>query len=513
VTLGDLLRDVAHLAPFDSSVVERVSPRDAGAAVTGVTYDSRQATAGSLFVALRGLQADGASFARDAIGRGAVAVVAEVEAPSGVAVPWLQVSDARLALAALAAAFHRRPSEKLLLIGVTGTNGKTTTSYVVQSIFEAAGIRCGRIGTVGYRIGSREIDASRTTPEATELQRMLRDMVAQGCGACIMEVSSHALSLRRADYLRFAAAIFTNLTRDHLDFHRDMEDYFAAKRRLFSLLPADGFAIVNLDDPRGADLVRTVPRPVTYAIDAAADVRPGPLSFSLDGLAFEVRTPRGTLHVRSPLVGRPNAYNILAAIATAMALDVPFSAIERGVSALAHVPGRFQLVSGSDDDVRVVVDYAHTDDALKNLLETARPLTAGRVITVFGCGGDRDRTKRPLMGAVAARLSDLVIVTSDNPRSENPDRIIEEIKRGIVMPPDRAPGRAGAPGSTPHMAIADRKIAIERAIHEARPGDLVLIAGKGHEKYQVIGDRVMPFDDVEIATGALARRRDGSRVS
>jgi UDP-N-acetylmuramoyl-L-alanyl-D-glutamate--2,6-diaminopimelate ligase len=321
------------------------------------------------------------------------------------------------------------------------------------------------------------------------------------------------LSLRRADYLHFAAAIFTNLTRDHLDFHRDMEDYFAAKRRLFELLTPDAFGIANLDDPRGPAIAAAVQRPVTYAIEAPADVRPGPLSLSLEGLAFEVRTPRGSLNIRSPLVGRPNAYNILAAIAATMALDVPFSAIEQGVTALAHVPGRFQVVSGAQDDVRVVVDYAHTDDALKNLLETARPLAAGRLVTVFGCGGDRDRAKRPLMGAVAARLSDLVIVTSDNPRSENPEQIIEEIKRGIVMPPDRLPGKHGAPRATANLAIVDRRTAIERAIHDARPGDLVLIAGKGHEKYQVIGGRVLPFDDVEVARQALARRRSKSRVS
>jgi UDP-N-acetylmuramoyl-L-alanyl-D-glutamate--2,6-diaminopimelate ligase len=250
---------------------------------------------------------------------------------------------------------------------------------------------------------------------------------------------------------------------------------------------------------------------VTYAIDAAADVRPGPLSFSLDGLAFEVRTPRGTFHVASALVGRPNAYNILAAAAAAMALDLPFSAIETGIARLEHVPGRFQVVSGGADDVRVIVDYAHTDDALKNLLETARPLATGRVVTVFGCGGDRDRTKRPLMGAVAARLSDLVIVTSDNPRSEDAARIIEEIQRGIVTPADRLGARG--PKGTPSIAIVDRREAIARAIQEARAGDLVLIAGKGHEKYQVIGDKTLPFDDVEVARAALGRRRSGSRVS
>jgi UDP-N-acetylmuramoyl-L-alanyl-D-glutamate--2,6-diaminopimelate ligase len=336
---------------------------------------------------------------------------------------------------------------------------------------------------------------------------MLRDMVAQGCGACVMEVSSHALALRRADHLRFRAAVFTNLTRDHLDFHRDMEDYFAAKRRLSELLPGDGVGIVNLDDPRGREFGAVAARTITYAIDAAADVRPGPLSFTLDGLAFDVQTPRGALKIKSPLVGRPNAYNILAAVATGLALDIPSEAIEQGVAALAHVPGRFQVVSDPIDDVRVVVDYAHTDDALKNLLETARPLAGGRVITLFGCGGDRDRTKRPLMGAVAARLSDLVILTSDNPRSENPDQIIDEIKRGIVMPADRNAR------STPHLAIADRRQAIDRAVQEAHAGDLVLIAGKGHEKYQEIGDKVLPFDDVEVARAALGRRRTRSRAS
>jgi UDP-N-acetylmuramoyl-L-alanyl-D-glutamate--2,6-diaminopimelate ligase len=399
-----------------------------------------------------------------------------------------------------------------VLVGITGTNGKTTTSYVLQSIFEAAGTSCGRIGTVGYRIGNRELEAARTTPEAPELQRMLREMLAQGSGACVMEVSSHALALRRADYLHFSAAIFTNLTRDHLDFHRDMEDYGLAKRRLFELLPGDGVGVVNVDDPWGKDFVSAANRTVTYAIEAPADVRPGPLSFSLDGLSFEVRTPRGSLHIESPLVGRPNAYNLLASVATAMALDLPFDAIENGVRSLAHVPGRFEVVSEPGDDVRVVVDYAHTDDALKNLLETARPLTAGRVITVFGCGGDRDTTKRPLMGAVAARLSDLVIVTSDNPRSENPDRIIEQITRGIIPASDRTAPGGRPPKVTPHLTIADRKAAIDRAVHEARPGDLVLVAGKGHEKYQVIGERVLPFDDVDVARSALARRRARLRV-
>ena len=511
MTLSELVRAVAAHEPFSTLLPQAELQPDP--VVSGVTYDSRQATAGSVFVALRGLQADGAAYTRDAVTRGAVAMFSEAPAPAGLRIPWFQVADGRLALAALAAEFFGRPSEQLSLVGITGTNGKTTTSYVLASIFEAAGIKCGRIGTVGHRIGNREYEAARTTPEAPELQRMLRDMVAQGCGACVMEVSSHALVLRRADHLRFAAGIFTNLTRDHLDFHGDMEEYFAAKRRLFALLPPDAVGVVNMDDRRGSDFSAATARPVTYAIDAAADVRPaGPINYSLDGLEFDVRTPRGTLQMRSRLVGRPNAYNILAAVATATALDLPFSAIEEGVRALDNVPGRFQVASSSGDDVRVVVDYAHTDDALKNLLETARPLARGRVITVFGCGGDRDRTKRPLMGAVAARLSDMVIVTSDNPRSENAEAILDDIKRGIVLPPDRVGPNGQGPKSTPCLTIVDRKAAIERAVREAGPGDLVLVAGKGHEKYQVIGERTLPFDDVEVARAALAQRRR-SKVS
>ena len=509
MTLGALLPAVRTLESANSSALD---DRAALLAVSGVAYDSRRVTNGTVFVALRGLQADGATFAKDAITRGAAAIVAEIPPPPNVAVPWIQVCDARLALAALAAEYWGHPSEQLTLVGITGTNGKTTTSYVLASIFEAAGVQCGRIGTVGYRIGDSEREAARTTPEAPELQQMLRDMVSRGSGACVMEVSSHALVLKRADHLRFSAAIFTNLTRDHLDFHADMEEYGRAKLRLFELLPDEAIGVTNLDDPRGATFAAAVRRPVTYAIDAPADVRPVGLSVSLDGLEFDVRTPRGALHVRSRLVGRPNAYNILAALSTAMALDVPFGAIEAGISGLESVPGRFQLVSDPIDDVRVVVDYAHTDDALKNLLETARSLASTRVITVFGCGGDRDRTKRPLMGAVAARLSDLVVITSDNPRSENPAAIIDEVKRGIVLPADRRPSNSAGPKSTPYLAIADRREAIDRAVNEAQPGDLVLIAGKGHEKYQVIGERVLPFDDVEVARAALARRRMRSRV-
>jgi UDP-N-acetylmuramoyl-L-alanyl-D-glutamate--2,6-diaminopimelate ligase len=354
-----------------------------------------------------------------------------------------------------------------------------------------------------------ERDASHTTPEASEVQALLREIADNGCTACAMEVSSHALALHRVAGMRFAAAIFTNLTRDHLDFHGDMASYFAAKRRLFDMLPAGAPAIINVDDPRGADLAAGLRRVVTYALDRPADVRAGAIDSSLQGLAFDAETPHGPVAIRSPLVGRPNAYNILAAVAMGVALDLRVDAIERGIAALERVPGRFQLVSGPDDDVRVVVDYAHTDDALKNLLETARPLAEARLIVVFGCGGDRDRTKRPLMGAVAARLADLVVLTSDNPRSEDPARIIDEIRLGLPSEPE--PGAPRRP-SADVVTNPDRRRAIELAIRRARPGDLVVIAGKGHEKYQVIGDRTLPFDDVEVARAALGQRGAASRV-
>jgi len=470
--------------------------------VTGIAYDSRTVTPGAVFVALKGQHADGTAFAKQAIERGAAAIVSEQPAPPEVRVPWAIVEDARRALAVLAAAFYREPSGEMRVVGITGTNGKTTTAYLVAALFEAAGVQCGLLGTVGYRIGPGEggtREAARTTPEAPDLQALLREMVDRGCGACAMEVSSHALSLHRVDTMQFAAGVFTNLTRDHLDFHADMDDYFRAKRKLFEMLPRDAPSVINVDDPRGASLVDAGGKPLTYAINRPADVTPGQLSYSLQGLDFEVRTPAGAVRVRSKLVGRPNVYNILAAVATAVALALPIDAIERGLQSLDGVPGRFQVVSSAGDRVTVVVDYAHTDDALRNLLETARPLATGRLITVFGCGGDRDRTKRPLMGAVASRLSDLIVITSDNPRSEDPGRIIEEVRRGITADTVRE-------GTPRPLAIADRRDAIVKAIELARPGDVVLIAGKGHEKYQAIGNRVLPFDDVAVAREALGRR-------
>jgi UDP-N-acetylmuramoyl-L-alanyl-D-glutamate--2,6-diaminopimelate ligase len=480
-------------------------------AIGSIAYDSRTVSPAALFVALRGAQADGSAFAGQAIAKGAVAVVAEAGAPDWCSVPWVTVSDGRLALALLASHFHGHPSRLMRVVGITGTNGKTTTSYLVQAAIEAAGIRCGLMGTVQYRIGQDVRDAARTTPEAPDVQQMLREMLDAGCGACAMEVSSHALALKRVDGTRFAAAVFTNLTRDHLDYHEDMDRYFAAKRRLFELLPPGVPAVVNVDDRRGAILAAELPNCLTYGVDRPADVTPEALPALLVNLAFAVRTPAGPVRVQSSLAGRFNVYNLLAAVATGVALGLPQSAIEAGLASVASVPGRFQIVSSPGDDVTVVVDYAHTDDALKNLLEAVRPIVRARLTTVFGCGGDRDRSKRPLMGAVAARLSDTLGLTSDNPRSEDPERIIDEIELGIAPPQDRGRSEGGAVSSSGAglrwWRLADRRAAIDRAVAEAGPGDVVVIAGKGHEKYQVIRDRVLPFDDVAEAQEALARRR------
>lgn len=515
--LTELLERVGSLVSGDPAAP--IAPTAARRQVTGVEYDSRQVSAGSVFIALRGLKADGGSFAQQAVIKGAVAIVAETDPPAGFSAPWIKVKDARLALAAYSAVFYGHPSDDLLVIGITGTNGKTTTSYITAAIFDEAGVRCGRIGTVTYDVGRDEIPAPRTTPEASDMQRFLRQMVTNGCGACAAEVSSHALALKRVEYVRFAAGIFTNLTRDHLDFHGDMASYFAAKRHLFELLPAGATAAVNVDDRYGAELAAglTTARKVTYGIDQPADINPGPLDLALNGSTFEIRTPRGAFEVSSELPGRPNVYNILAAVSVGVGLDLPPRAIQQGIRRVAHVPGRFQRVTSNGDDIAVVVDYAHTDDALKNVLETIRPLAKGKLITVFGCGGDRDRTKRPLMGAVAARLSDLVVLTSDNPRSEDPQQIIDEIKRGIQPPSDRPmmhQGQVLPPiRVTPYLTIVDREAAIERAVRDAAAGDVVLIAGKGHEKYQVIGDRTLPFDDVAVAQAAMMRRRTRARVS
>ncbi len=468
--------------------------------VSGVACDSRTVKGGEVFVAVKGANMDGGDFADDARRRGAAAVVAQDAPPADWSLPWLRVDDARVALARLAAAYYADPSHELLVVGTTGTNGKTTTTYLIEAILREAGIPCGRISSVSYRIRDDVHEADRTTPEAPDLQRMMRAMVDSGSRGCVLEVSSHALELRRTECVEFDAAVFTNLTRDHLDFHGDMAHYFAAKRRLFDTLDSRAPAVINIDDEFGRKLASSVPKPVTYALDAKADVHPDRVELSVGGMVLDIRTPRGSLTLNSRLLGRNNACNVVAAAAVGAALALPFRAIERGLASVDRVPGRMEIVSDVSDDVLVLVDFAHTDDALKGLLETVRPLASGRLITVFACGGDRDRTKRPLMGTVAGRLSDLVIVTSDNPRSEDPGEIAREIERGLVS------------GDSEWLTVLDRAEAITFAVREARPGDLVVVAGKGHERYQSVGGQMLPFEDAAVARQALTLRRTGSRV-
>jgi UDP-N-acetylmuramyl-tripeptide synthetase len=463
-----------------------------------VTHDSRQCGPGVVFVAISGDRFDGNDFVRQAIDLGVVGIISEREVtPCGPA-PWIQVPDARQALSRAAAAVHGYPARKLKVVGITGTNGKTTTAHLVDSIIRRAEGQSAMLGTITYRIGDESVEAHHTTPEASDIQRFLARAASVGCKSGAMEISSHAIELRRADHLDLAAAVFTNLTRDHLDYHKSMEAYFGAKAKLFdgSIGAAPLASIINTDDEYGRKLVsRAGGRIVTYGL-SDADVTVSRYNTSQGGLEISAVTPNGAVEIRSPLVGRPHVYNILAATAAGLALDFELDSIAGGVAACPTVAGRFeQVVAGARTprEFRVVVDYAHTEDGLLNVLTTAREITGnhGRVITVFGCGGDRDRTKRSPMGETAGRLSDIVIVTSDNPRSENPDSIISEIEPGLK--------RSGRD----YLKIPDRRKAIFRAIEEARSGDLVLIAGKGHETYQIIGSIRTHFDDREVAREAM----------
>jgi UDP-N-acetylmuramoyl-L-alanyl-D-glutamate--2,6-diaminopimelate ligase len=472
------------------------------AAVSGVAYDSRRVQPGELFVAVPGLKQDGRRFVEEALTRGAAAVVLErPDVLEGRSTGRVLVPSSREALARLADAYFGHPSGALTVVGITGTNGKTTTSYLVDAVLSARGQRTGLIGTVQYRIGTEIIGAGQTTPEAVELQSLLRRMVNAGVTAVAMEVSSHALALSRVDGIDFDVAVFTNLTQDHLDFHGTMDTYRETKRRLFALLaagPKPGrTAVVNADDPSGVSMVAGLPlAALTYGIREPADVRPARWSSGAEGIRMSVQTPAGDLDIASPLVGEHNVMNLLAAAGVGVALEMAPQAIGRALGSVGSVPGRFERVEAGQPFL-VVVDYAHTPDALERTLETARKLvgTGGRLGVVFGCGGDRDRGKRPLMGAIAARLCDHVWITSDNPRSEPPEAIIADIVAGIQGGPmDR------------HETLPDRKVAIQRALAWARAGDVVVIAGKGHETYQVIGSEVFPFDDRAQALAALAGR-------
>ncbi|MBJ7520006.1 MAG: UDP-N-acetylmuramoyl-L-alanyl-D-glutamate--2,6-diaminopimelate ligase [Solirubrobacteraceae bacterium] len=451
--------------------------------ITALAYDDRVVAPGTLFFCVPGFTRDGHDFAPAAIERGASALV--VERPLGLGVPEVVVDDVRAAMAPAAAALQGDPTAALDVVGITGTNGKTTTAYLVRSLLEAAGRRTGLLGTVQSVVGGEATPAVRTTPEAIDLQATFAAMRDGGDTACVMEVSSHALELRRADAIHWDVAIFTNLTQDHLDFHPTMDAYFAAKRRLFTAGAAT--AVINVDDPYGRRLAAELPDAVTYGIDAEdAVLRARDVRFDLRGSSFRVGDTAFTL----PLPGRFNVLNALAAIGAARALGIADDAIAAALPGGARVPGRFEPVD-EGQPFAVLVDYAHTPDSLENVLAAARPLTAGRLISVFGCGGDRDRGKRPQMGEISARLADHTIVTSDNPRSEDPAAIIEEILGGIG---DRAEVEA----------IEDRHVAIETAVRAAGAGDIVVIAGKGHEQGQEFaGGRKVPFDDATVAREAL----------
>ena len=473
-------------------LAQLLSRRIADVDITNLAYATSQVSPGSLFFCVRGFTRDGHDFAPDAIAKGAVALV--VDHPLNLGVPEVLVDNVRAAMAPAAANFYKDPTQDLQVVGVTGTNGKTTTAFLVRDLLEADHRQTGLLGTVKSIIGGESHEVVRTTPEAIDLQRTFRQMRERGDVAAVMEVSSHALELHRADAIHFAAAIFTNLTQDHLDFHPTMEEYFHAKRKLFVEFNPQ-HSIINVDDPYGNRLAEELgegkDHVVTFALDhPGATYRATNLDMTLAGSTFTVKTPEGEIDLKSPLRGRFNVYNVLGAFAAARALGVPQGTAAQAITTAGKVPGRFEAVD-EGQAFAVIVDYAHTPDSLENVLRAARGLTDKRVIVVFGAGGDRDKTKRPLMGEIASRLADAVIVTSDNPRSEDPEKIIEEILTGSKQ-------------GTPHNA--DRKEAIVNAIANAEPGDVVVVAGKGHEQGQEFeGGRKIPFDDVTVVREALRR--------
>lgn len=458
----------------------------------------------SLFVAIQGARSDGHQFIPQALNQGAIGVISERPCPAEFTHTWIQVPNARLAIAQAAAVIYGYPSRTLNLVGITGTNGKTTTAYLLNAIFQSAFGLSAMMGTVEYRIGNHTEPAHHTTPEASEIQSFLRRAVDAGCQYAVMEVSSHAIDLHRAAALNFAVAVFSNLTQDHLDYHKTMEAYFDVKRRLFDgrLCPIPPAVVLNRDDPYGEQLYQELPdqtRKISYGIRSGdqdtrqMEVWIDRVHTSLSGLSLTVHWPHGTLEIKSPMVGKPHAYNILASIATATACSIPVEHIVKGISQ-AQVPGRFERVDDGRLGFAVVVDYAHTPDAIHNALGAARELvtqTGGRVITLFGCGGDRDRTKRPLMAEAAAQNSDILVATSDNPRSESPEQILDDAEIGL-----RKVGK-------PFHRITDRRQAISFAIHQAQPGDIVVLAGKGHEPYQILADQTIHFDDREEARQVL----------
>jgi UDP-N-acetylmuramoyl-L-alanyl-D-glutamate--2,6-diaminopimelate ligase len=466
--------------------------------ISGVAYDSRRVKPKFAFVAIRGSRADANQFVTQAIANGAVAVISG--APGGISGPaWVEVSDDREALAVVAGNFYGHPSRSLQLVGVTGTNGKTTTTYLIEGILRAAGLPASLFGTIEYRGPGFAFEAERTTPEAPDLEELYRRVTDAGWKYSVMEVSSHAIELKRVYALHFDTAVFTNLSRDHLDFHGDMRSYFLAKKKLFTGM-SEGIPrkmVLNYDDPVYAELREIAPaRVISYGMQNAADVCPLSHQFGWEGTEAVFKTPLGDIGLRSRLMGTPNLYNMGAAIGVAVGLGLSSDAIRGGLESIPDVPGRFEPVYAGQN-FRVIVDYAHTDDALRKLLASAREITSGRILVVFGCGGDRDRSKRPLMGEAAAHGADRIFVTSDNPRSEDPLAIIREIEGGVRQ----------AGGN--YEVVPDRREAIRAALAAASGGDTVVIAGKGHEAYQIIGNRTFPFDDKAVARELLDELNPG----
>lgn len=512
------------MTPVLAQLLDAIRPEIVGVtgptrlAITSVTPDSRSVVPGALFVAVPGTVADGHDYIKEAVGRGAAGVLLErPNAAAGVrgaaGLPTcVQVANCRRAIGPVAAAFHGWPAEKLRVVGVTGTNGKTTTTYLVRALLAAAGRKVGLLGTVGYAIGDQTWPAAHTTPESHVLQEWLARMVAAGVTDVVMEASSHALAQERVRGCEYDVAVFTNLTQDHLDFHGTLEAYYAAKRRLFESLGAPGRksglkrAVINVDDPWGRRLAaETATAKWSYGFSAAAELRATEVCANHDGLRFDLATPAGPVAIRSPLLGRYNVWNLLAAIGAGLHLGVALEAVARGVETLRGVPGRFEPVIAGQP-FTVVVDYAHTEDALDRLLAAAGDLAPRRIVTVFGCGGDRDPGKRAPMGRVAARRSDWVIVTSDNPRREDPLAILRAIEQGV-----RAEAAAGG-RTRGYDIVPERAEAIERAVAMAQPADLVVIAGKGHEDYQIIGTTRFAFDDRQVARAAIERRYPRGRA-
>jgi UDP-N-acetylmuramoyl-L-alanyl-D-glutamate--2,6-diaminopimelate ligase len=471
---------------------EALTPELAALEVAGLEYDSRRVGKDFVFFAFAGSRVDGRQFAQDALAKGALAIASESPRPADFTGAWIQVEHGRHALAAAARNFYRHPDERVLFTGITGTNGKTTTAYLIETLLRAAGKITGLIGTIEYRLADEIRPSPNTTPESLDLMRFASELEARGGTHLITEVSSHALALGRVYGFQFHTAVFTNLTRDHLDFHGTMEEYGAAKRLLFAGKPGPRWAVLNADDPVSKTMQPEDPgsRTIWYGVTEKAGLRAENIVSGFSGLAFDVTWNGRRAKVESPLLGRVNVSNILAALGAGLSYGLDLEAMASSVALCRAVPGRFEPVDQGQSFL-VAVDYAHTDDALRNAIQTARSLSKGKVITLFGCGGDRDRTKRPLMGMAAAELSDFVVLTSDNPRSEDPLAIMNDAMVGLRR------------FDTKHVAEPDRGKAIQLAIQEAQPGDVVLLAGKGHETYQVLKDRTIHFDDRETAREVL----------